>query len=102
VGDLFQTESIFTNPVTGLTIGIIVTVIVQSSSASTSIVVGLVGAGGLIFTKNYFKIHINQINFSSRLDFKVLNVKVGIPIIMGANIGTSVTSTLVALTQAVR
>lgn len=29
-------------------------------------------------------------------------VKYAIPIIMGANMGTSVTSTLVALTQAVR
>jgi sodium-dependent phosphate cotransporter len=45
VGDLFQTESIVTNPVTGLIIGVLVTVIVQSSSASTSIVVSLVGAG---------------------------------------------------------
>ena len=41
-GDLF---TIVDNPVTGLMVGIIATVLVQSSSTSTSIVVGLVGAG---------------------------------------------------------
>lgn len=34
------------NPVVGLMIGILVTVLVQSSSTSTSIVVSMVGAGG--------------------------------------------------------
>jgi len=64
------------NPVSGLVIGIIVTVLVQSSSTSTSIVVSMVSSG-------------------------ILKVKEAIPIIMGANIGTSVTSTLVSLTQVV-
>ena len=41
-GDLF---TIVDNPVTGLMVGILATVLVQSSSTSTSIVVGLVGAG---------------------------------------------------------
>ena len=51
-------------------VGILATVLVQSSSTSTSIVVGLVGAGQL-------------------------TVHNAIPIIMGANIGTSVTNTIV-------
>lgn len=34
-----------TNPVAGLMIGVLVTVLVQSSSTSTSIVVSMVGAG---------------------------------------------------------
>jgi len=60
------------NPVVGLFIGILATAIIQSSSTTTSIVVGLVGGGALTVTN-------------------------AIPIIMGANIGTSVTSILVSL-----
>lgn len=71
-GDLF---TIVDNPVTGLMVGIIATVLVQSSSTSTSIVVGLVGAGQV-------------------------SVKYAIPIIMGANIGTSVTNTIVSMAHA--
>lgn len=63
-----------TNPLVGLFIGILATSIIQSSSTTTSIVVGLVAGGAL-------------------------NVANAIPIIMGANIGTSVTNTLVSLTQ---
>lgn len=62
------------NPVAGLTVGILVTVLVQSSSTCTSIVVGLVGAGQL-------------------------SVHSAIPVIMGANIGTSVTNTIVSMGQ---
>lgn len=36
---------------------------------------------------------------NSDLGFPVLTVRVAIPIIMGANIGTSVTNTIVSLTQ---
>jgi sodium-dependent phosphate cotransporter len=63
-----------TNPLVGLFVGILATSVVQSSSFTTSIVVGLVAGGAL-------------------------NVANAIPIIMGANIGTSVTNTLVSLTQ---
>jgi len=62
------------NPIAGLMVGILATVLVQSSSTSTSIVVGLVGA-------------------------EVIPVKEAIPIIMGANIGTSVTNTIVSMGQ---
>jgi sodium-dependent phosphate cotransporter len=62
------------NPVSGLMAGILATVLVQSSSTSTSIVVAMVGEGAL-------------------------TVKTGIPIIMGANIGTSVTNTIVSMSQ---
>ena len=68
-------ESLFSsvsNPVAGLFIGILGTVLVQSSSASTSVIVGLVGTGAL-------------------------GVGDAVPMIMGANIGTTVTNTLVAL-----
>ena len=60
------------NPFVGLLIGILATSVVQSSSTTTSIVVGIVGSGGL-------------------------TVANAIPIVMGANIGTTVTNTLVSL-----
>jgi solute carrier family 34 (sodium-dependent phosphate cotransporter) len=60
------------NPVSGLFAGILFTVLVQSSSVSTSTIVGLVGAG-------------------------TLPVSLAVPMIMGANIGTTVTNTLAAL-----
>jgi solute carrier family 34 (sodium-dependent phosphate cotransporter) len=58
-------------PLTGLFIGLLVTSICQSSSSTTSVVVGLVASGTLDITH-------------------------AIPIVMGANIGTTVTSTIVA------
>ncbi len=60
-----------TNPIAGLMVGILVTVLLQSSSTSTSLIVSLVGADSI-------------------------SVKQGIYMIMGANIGTSVTNTIVA------
>lgn len=65
------------NPLVGLFIGILATTLVQSSSTTTSIVVGLVAAGGL-------------------------TIPGAIPIIMGANIGTSVTNTFVSLAHVTR
>lgn len=43
-GELFQQSELMQNPVVGLMIGILVTVLVQSSSTSTSIVVSMVAA----------------------------------------------------------
>ena len=60
------------NPISGLMIGILSTVLVQSSSTTTSIIIGLVGADEM-------------------------SVSTAIPMVMGANIGTSVTNTLVAM-----
>ncbi|WP_051062748.1 Na/Pi symporter, partial [Ilumatobacter nonamiensis] len=60
------------NPIAGLCIGILGTVLVQSSSASTAVIVGLVGTGNI-------------------------SVDEAVPMIMGANIGTTVTNTLVSL-----
>ncbi|XP_060766717.1 sodium-dependent phosphate transport protein 2A-like [Neoarius graeffei] len=74
-GNIFQDNAILSNPVAGLVVGILVTVLVQSSSTSTSIIVSLVSSG-------------------------LLEVKSAVPIIMGSNIGTSVTNTIVALMQA--
>uniref|UniRef100_A0A665VF10 Sodium-dependent phosphate transport protein 2A n=1 Tax=Echeneis naucrates TaxID=173247 RepID=A0A665VF10_ECHNA len=74
-GDIFQENAILSNPVAGLVVGLLVTVLVQSSSTSTSIIVSLVSSG-------------------------LLDVQSAIPIIMGSNIGTSVTNTIVALMQA--
>ncbi len=67
-----QLFSAVTNPIAGLCVGILGTVLVQSSSASTSVIVGLVAAG-------------------------VVGVDDAVPMIMGANIGTTVTNTLVSL-----
>jgi solute carrier family 34 (sodium-dependent phosphate cotransporter) len=62
------------NPFVGLLVGILATSLVQSSSTTTSMTVGLVAAGAL-------------------------TIDGAIPIIMGANIGTSVTNTLVSMAQ---
>ena len=59
------------NPVAGLMVGILATVLLQSSSTTTSIVVSMVGAD-------------------------IVTVQTAIPMIMGANIGTSVTNTIVS------
>lgn len=63
--------SFASNPVMGLIIGMVCTALIQSSSTVTSIIVGMV-AGGLPIT-------------------------IAIPMMMGANIGTSITNTLVSL-----
>ncbi|XP_048852629.1 sodium-dependent phosphate transport protein 2B-like [Brienomyrus brachyistius] len=74
-GDIFQENSVLSNPLAGLVIGVLVTLLVQSSSTSSSIIVSMVSSG-------------------------LLQVQSAVPIIMGTNIGTSVTNTIVALTQA--
>ncbi|CAL8252118.1 unnamed protein product [Merluccius merluccius] len=74
-GDIFQDNAVLANPVAGLVIGVLVTVLVQSSSTSSSIVVSMVSSG-------------------------LLDVQSAVPVIMGANIGTSVTNTIVAMMQA--
>jgi solute carrier family 34 (sodium-dependent phosphate cotransporter) len=60
------------HPLAGLFAGVLATVLVQSSSVSTATIVGLVGAG-------------------------TLTVPAAVPMIMGANIGTTVTNTLASL-----
>jgi len=65
------------NPFVGLFAGILATTLAQSSSTTTSLTVALVAAGGL-------------------------TVEGAIPVIMGANIGTSVTNTLVSLAHVTR
>ena len=45
IGALFSNSELLQNPVVGLMVGLLVTVLVQSSSTSTSIIVGLVSAG---------------------------------------------------------
>ena len=60
------------NPFAGLAAGILFTVLVQSSSVTTSTIVALVGVG-------------------------TLTVNAAVPMIMGANIGTTITNTLVSI-----
>jgi sodium-dependent phosphate cotransporter len=60
-----------TNPFLALLIGILATALVQSSSTVTSVIVGLVAGG--------------------------LPIEIAIPMVMGANIGTTITNTLVSL-----
>lgn len=62
------------NPFVGLMVGILATTLVQSSSVSTSLIVGLVAA-----------------------PVSPLPLANAIPMIMGANIGTTVTNTIVSL-----
>jgi sodium-dependent phosphate cotransporter len=61
------------HPWVGLSVGILGTVLIQSSTTTTAIAVTAVGAGAL-------------------------PIRGAIPIILGANVGTTVTTTLVALT----
>ncbi len=60
------------NPLLGLFMGILATTIVQSSSVTTSIIVGMVAGG-------------------------TLTIRHAVPIVMGANIGTTVTNTIVSI-----
>jgi len=69
------TDSLFqrvSNPLAGLFVGVLATVLVQSSSVTTATIVGLVGSGSL-------------------------SIELAVPMIMGANIGTTVTNTLASL-----
>jgi sodium-dependent phosphate cotransporter len=68
------------NPIAGLFIGILATSIVQSSSTVTSTVVAMVAASS-----------ITAPDETTRL------LEAAVPIVMGANIGTSVTSIIVAM-----
>lgn len=77
IGFAHQLIKATSNPFVGLFIGILATSIVQSSSVTTSAVVGM-AAGG------------------------VLNLSLAGPIIMGANIGTTITNTLVSIVHITR
>lgn len=67
-GELLASVS---NPMAAISIGVLATVLLQSSSTTTSIIVTMVGAD-------------------------IITVENAIPMAMGANIGTSVTNTIVA------
>lgn len=60
------------NPFAGLALGVLFTVLVQSSSTTTATIVAVVGSGAL-------------------------SVEHAIPMIMGANVGTTITNTLVSI-----
>jgi sodium-dependent phosphate cotransporter len=62
------------NPFAALLVGVLATVLVQSSSVTTSTVVALVGSGQL-------------------------GLEMAVPMVMGANIGTTVTNTLVSMSS---
>lgn len=65
------------DPVAGLLLGFVATGIIQSSSTTTTILVGLVASG-------------------------TLSIELAIPVIMGANIGTTTTNTLVSMGHVTR
>jgi len=60
------------NPIVGVSVGVLATVLAQSSSVTTATVVGLVGAGAI-------------------------GLGDAVPVIMGANIGTTITNTLASM-----
>ena len=72
-----QLLSFASNPVSGLLIGFLATSLVQSSSTTTTMVVIMVGAG-------------------------TIDIGLAVPIIMGANIGTTTTNTIVSLGHVTR
>ena len=81
IGKGYGQELIFdlaSNPFIGLFIGILVTSIAQSSSATTSLVVALIAGG----------------TFGSDPE---TSIRLAIPIIIGANIGTTITNILVSM-----
>lgn len=69
VGTIIQATA---NPFTALFIGLLVTAMIQSSSTTTALVVAMVASGAV-------------------------TLQSAIPIIMGANVGTTITSTIVSL-----
>ena len=72
-----QADQLFTfaeNPIVALMVGLLATALTQSSSTTTSIVVGLTAGG--------------------------LPMEIAIPMLMGANLGTTMTNTLVSLGMA--
>lgn len=60
------------NPFTGLFVGLLVTALIQSSSTTTALTVAMVASGAISFQS-------------------------AVPVIMGANIGTTITSTIISL-----
>ncbi len=66
--------SMTSNPVKGFLLGLLVTMVIQSSSATTVMVVGFVNSG-------------------------IMTLRQSIGVIMGANLGTSVTAWILTLTQ---
>jgi len=76
---IFQATS---NPIVGLMIGLLTTSIIQSSSTTTSIIVGLVAASG---------------SMAGDDGTIALTFEAAVPMVMGANIGTSVTNIIVSL-----
>ena len=72
-----QLLSFASNPVSGLLIGFLATSLVQSSSTTTTMVVIMVGAG-------------------------TIDIGLAVPIVMGANIGTTTTNTIVSIGHVTR
>ncbi|MEC9298007.1 MAG: Na/Pi symporter, partial [Gemmatimonadota bacterium] len=72
-----QLLSLASNPVSGLLIGFLATSLVQSSSTTTTLVVIMVGAG-------------------------TIDIGLAVPIVMGANIGTTTTNTIVSIGHVTR
>lgn len=70
-GQAQQLFSFASNPYVGLVIGIVATALIQSSSTVTSLIVGMVAGG--------------------------LPVAIAVPMVMGSNVGTTLTNTLVSL-----
>lgn len=60
------------NPIVGLMIGMLTTCLLQSSSTTTTLIVGVVASGAV-------------------------DVQMAVPMVMGANIGTTITNTLVSM-----
>ena len=70
------------DPIAGLLLGFVATALIQSSSTTTTIVVGMVAGTSTLATP--------------------LSIELAIPIIMGANIGTTTTAILVSLGHVTR
>ncbi|SQG63314.1 sodium-dependent phosphate pump NptA [Corynebacterium renale] len=74
-GYINQAVSLAVHPILGLALGVVVTALVQSSTTTTALVIAAVGTGAM-------------------------SVEVAIPVIMGANIGTTITPLMASLSFA--
>lgn len=83
--------SVTSNPIVALFIGLLATAIIQSSSTTTSMIVAMIAAQvGIILTGR-------DPQDPETVNLIAMVIRGSVPMIMGANIGTSVTSTIISL-----
>ncbi|CAC5385630.1 SLC34A [Mytilus coruscus] len=112
-GKVFRENEILTNPVAGLMMGVLVTVLLQSSSTTTSIIITMVGSDNLTIVDLLKRQEINHTlegmtilvqnssvftsTLTSLIGVGVVSIDRMFPLTLGTNIGTCITGILAAL-----